>query len=112
MALPEVTSWPFKIIDGYKSEWNAANLPIQYDIDNTKWPSNSESSLNFTNVTNDNGLAKLDMASSLSLVAKDWVIITNSDYDGIFQIVSVDGNDLTIDTPFDSSKTDVSGFRS
>ena len=91
MALPEITSWPFKIIDGYKSEWNAASNPIQYEITNTKWPVNDDDT-NITNVSDSGGNVLVNGSAPLGLVVGDFVKIEGtssfgsgtSAYNGIF----------------------------
>jgi len=111
MALPTVTSRPEKTIEGVVSRWNAANLPLIYDITNTKWPTNSEDgTVAITSVTDDgNGFAELNHGSSTGLVAKEWVNVAGSAaYDGAHQIRSVNGNNLIIDFPFGATDTGTS----
>lgn len=110
MALPVISSWPFKIIDGYKSEWNAAALPIQYGITNTKWPTNSEdSTVAITSVSDNSGNAQLNHGSSTGIIAKEWVLVAGTtNYNGAHQVLSVSGNNLIIDFPFGASETGTS----
>ncbi len=107
MPLPTVTSRPEKTIDSIVSRWNAANLPLIYDITNTKWPANSEdSTIAITSITDDNGFAKINRGSNDGEVAKEWILIDGTtNYDGPQQITAVDGNNLTIDAPFVDNDT-------
>jgi len=109
MALPVISSRPEKVIDGITSRWNAANLPLQYQITNTKWPTNSEGTVAITSISDSGGYAKLNHGSSTGLVAKEWVLVAGTDdYDGAHQIRSVDGNNLVIDFPYSVSDTGTS----
>lgn len=110
MPLPLVTSRPEKTVNSVLSRWNAANLPLIYDITNTKWPTNSEdSTVAITSVSNDNGFARLNHGSSTGLVAREWVnVAASSGYNGPHQITAVSGNNLTIDFPFGASDTGTS----
>lgn len=107
MALPVINAWPFKVVDGFKSEWNAANLPLQYSILNTKWPVNTDdSTIAITSITDDNGNAKINRGSNDGEVAKEWTFIAGTtNYDGAQQILSIDGNNFTIDAPFVDNDT-------
>lgn len=102
MGLPTVTSRPEKTVDAVLSRWNAANLPLIYDITNTKWPVNSEDGTTaITSITDDNGFAKINRAGNDGEAAKEWTLIDGTtNYDGPQQIRSIDGNNFTIDVPF------------
>lgn len=108
MANPTISARPQKTINSFVSKWNAGggNLPIQYTIDNTKFPVNSEdASESFTSVNNNNGLAEIVTDSATSLVAGDYVTI-NTSASGTYpttplKVISVSGTDqVTLDTPF------------
>lgn len=110
MALPVVNSWPFKIIDGYKSEWNAASNPIQYSIENTKWPVNSDDTA-INNVSDSGGNVLVNGSAPLGLVVGDSVKIEGTSsfgpgtaaYNGIFKVLDIPvpaNGDPVIDTPY------------
>jgi hypothetical protein len=107
MALPIINGWPSATIDGYKSEWNAVSLPLQYSILNTKAPVNTDdSTIPITSIIDDNGNAKIQRGSNDGEVAKEWIEIAGTtNYDGAQQILSVDVNNLTIDAPFVDNDT-------
>ncbi len=102
MALPLVSSRPEKSIDNILSRWNAASTPLIYDLTNTKWPTNSEDTIqNITGVTDDNGFAKLAFDLSVGVNANEWIEVTFANvYNGVHRVIEVSGLDLTIDFPF------------
>jgi len=93
---------------GFTSEWNAGggDLPIQYKIANTKFPTNSEDDLEtYSSVNNDGGFAKLilDSYPANVMVVGDYVTVTGSVYSGVFKVTGKDGDDLTLDAPYVST---------
>ncbi|MDA1120858.1 MAG: hypothetical protein O2887_10290 [Bacteroidetes bacterium] len=109
MALPTVSARPEKTINAIVSRWNAANLPLQYSISNTKWPTNSDATVAITSITSTNGNATLQHGSSTGLVAKEWVKVAGTtNYNGAHQILSVSTNALIIDFPYGASETGTS----
>lgn len=102
MPTPTLTSRPEKTINGFLSRWNAANLPMIYDIANTKFPVNTDDADETVNSIADNaGFAQLTLNSVTTLVAKDWLTIDAGIYQGIFRIISFQSTTLiTINTPF------------
>ncbi len=110
MPLPVIDSRPEKTINNVLSRWNAANLPMVYDISNTKWPTNTEDTA-FTSKTISEsaifpGFAAITLGTTPPFVAKDWVTISNSTkYNGIFQIKSIFVTALILDTPFTENDT-------
>lgn len=108
MAIPSLVSRPEKTIDGVVSRWNAARLPIQYVLSNTKWPVNTEDDVDdFSSVTSDNGYARIVLDSTYeTYVAKEWIIIDGStNYDGVHRIRSISGLNVTLDTAYVATDT-------
>ena len=50
MAAPSITELPEKTINGFVSKWNASNLPIQYVINNDKFPVGANVTNYFTQI--------------------------------------------------------------
>jgi hypothetical protein len=50
MAAPSITSLPEKTINTFLSKWNASNLPIQYTINNDKFPTGATVTNYYTQV--------------------------------------------------------------
>ena len=50
MAAPSITSLPEQTINGFLCKWNASNLPIQYVINNDKYPTGATVSNYYTQV--------------------------------------------------------------
>ncbi len=108
MALPTISARPEKSVNGVLSRWNAANLPLQYTIANTKWPTNSEDTIDtIDSIADDgNGYAKLVLNSSSGYTAKQWIEVTGTtNYNAVSQIRLVDGVNITIEQPFGVSET-------
>lgn len=108
MALPTLSSRPEKTIDSSLSRWNAAALPIQYVVANTKWPTNTEDDIDtISSVSDDNGFAKILLAHTYEIYkVKEFVnIIGTTNYDGPQLIRVVDGFNITIDAPFVVTET-------
>lgn len=108
MALPTLSSRPEKTIDSALSRWNAAALPLQYVVANTKWPTNTEDDIDtITSVSDDNGYAKIFTITSEIYKAKEYInVLGTTNYNGVQLIRTVAGSGLiTIDAPFVADET-------
>jgi surface protein len=105
MALPSIISRPEKIINGYTSKWNAGggNLPLLYQIENDKFPTNTESTAyNWINLFSDSGkLGILSGSGTIALFPLDgYVQISSANYSGIFRIIRKTSVTIVLDTNF------------
>lgn len=93
----------------YTSRVNAANLPMVYNISNTKFPVNSEDAIeNILSVSNNGGFAQLTLdTTTYTFVEKGFVEITNtSNYNGVFTIREViDSENIVVNVPFVATET-------
>jgi hypothetical protein len=108
MALPTLNSRPEKTIEGYLSRWNAANLPLQYELENTKWPDNTENDIDDVNDVDDNAsYARFTLNSTTETYEVGlYVEITNTtSYNGIWRIREVDTLDITLDVAYVADET-------
>lgn len=104
MATPTLTSRPEKTINGFLSRWNASELPILYDIANTKWPTNTDDlAVPATSWTDNAGFLQVTFFNPTSLVAKQSVFVEclGCVYEGVTTVRSVDAaNQITLDIPY------------
>lgn len=109
MPLPVIDSRPEKTINNVLSRWNAANLPMIYDISNTKWPTNTEDAqVNFIVVSDNDGFARFATGVAGIADVKGWVTISGSTlYDGIHQVTGTTaaGLNYILNTPFIATDT-------
>lgn len=88
------------------SSWVAGQLPIRYQLANTKWPVNTEDTEDFFHtVAQNGGYAQLELAGTYeTYVNKEYVKITDStleQYNGVWQITQiVDSQTIVINAPF------------
>ena len=93
----------------YRSNWvvSGSKLPVQYAIENTKWPVNSEDAEDtITSVGSDNGFAEINLSAGGGFSVNDFVKIVTPVYNGVFRVRAVaSATQFTIDTPFISTTT-------
>lgn len=88
--------------------WSAVELPIVYELSNTKFPTNSVDTVRtISSISNDNNLVNLNLSGSLGTFEDlSFVKISNapnSDYNGVYQILDkLATNDVTLSTAYDS----------
>lgn len=92
MANPTITSRPSKTISGYEVEWIACggNLPVEYQITNTKWPLNSEDTARTPSAVSDaSGFLQVSLSGSPSGYSVGDYIKVTGNYAGVYQIKSI-----------------------
>lgn len=97
-----LVSRPEKTVNGFLSRWNASDLPITYVLSNDRWPENTGGTNRTINsVTDNGGYAQVNLAVSVTLMAKDYVTVDAGVYQGVFRIRSrQSASILTLDTAF------------
>jgi hypothetical protein len=89
--------------------WSSIFLPIVYKCNNTRWPTNSvDLERTISSFADDNGYTNLIASGNLKLsaAALEYVIISGSNVDGVYQIVEViSSTEYVIDLPYDSTNT-------
>lgn len=78
----------------YNSRWVSGHLPIQYKIQNTKWPTNTDDDTdNVCAVSDVNGFAQLNLCGTYETYVKfEYIKIEDStveEYNGVWQILEV-----------------------
>jgi len=89
MALPTLDTRPEKTVNNFLSRCNAISTPLQYKIDNTKWPVNTDDAADTVNsVTDDNGFAKFVLAAATATYEIGLSVkVVTTNYNGIFKII-------------------------
>lgn len=113
MADPVITSRPDKTVDGFNSTWISCGgkLPVQYNIQNDKFPTNSfDTIFSVTQINDNGGLAQIQTAIASPLSVGQYVKLTgftNTSYlDKVAIIHSVDSvNTFTISISFNGNDT-------
>jgi len=103
-----IDSRPEKVVNGITSRWNAGNLPLQYEVSNTKWPTNTDDLTDsISTVSDSNGYARLNLGTTNeTYTAKLWVKVTGSTgYDGVHRVRAATVSTITIDFPYEGSET-------
>lgn len=103
VTLVQLTSVSLDLTPIY-SYWNAAALPLQYAIENTKWPDNQESTATtILSAVTDNGYSRFAVTTGIAFFPVGSIVqITNSDYyNGIWEVIEVNApNLITVNVPF------------
>ena len=88
--------------------WSCAHLPIVYELSNTKFPTNSvDTARTISSISDDNGYVNCNLSGSLGTF-EDLAFIkisnaSNSDYDGVYQIIDkLATNDVTLNLAYSS----------
>jgi len=110
MASPTIISRPNKVVDGFDSDWVACGgrLPVQYEIQNTKFPTNSDDTpVNITAYQDNGGFVELLVTSTSTFLVDDfvsWEIVTaDGTFTGINRVIDIDTiTVLTLDIPFNT----------
>jgi hypothetical protein len=93
----------------YYSRWSAAHLPLVYKISNTKFPTNSEDTIDsYTEVLNRNGFARFNLAGSAyeNYIVGEKVKVTGSVYSGIYEVKEVvAGEYITLNISYSETST-------
>ena len=93
----------------YYSRWSAAHLPLVYKISNTKFPTNSEDSIDsYTEVLNRNGYARFNLSGSgyENYIVGEKVRVTGSIYSGIYEVKEVvAGEYITLNITYSATST-------
>lgn len=93
------------------SKWNAAWLPIRYQVGNTKWPVNTTDTVDaFGSVIDTFGYAQIELTGTYeTYVNGEFIIITGSSveaYNGVWRIREmVDANSIVISAPYAGDAT-------
>lgn len=92
--------------------WSCVHLPIIYKISNNLWPTNSADTIrDITGVTDSNGYCNITVAGDIkatgSAAALEYIKITgctNTDYNGVWQIITYSSDtSFIIDLPYSAS---------
>ncbi|HET6224654.1 MAG TPA: hypothetical protein VFF27_00150 [Bacteroidia bacterium] len=95
----------------YNSRWVSGHLPIQYKILNTKWPTNSDDTVdNICAVSDVNGFAEINLCGTYNTyLEKEYIKIDDStvdSYNGVWQVLSVvNATTIIISAFYDGSAT-------
>lgn len=87
----------------FTSAWTALHNPVIYKIQNDKWPTNSVDTPESITAQADNGGNVEFTIAGHSFVALEWVKIEDStvdDYNGVWQIIEIDTNTITLDLAY------------
>lgn len=118
MALPTLLARPEKDIPtGYLeviSRFNASALPIQYQIENDKWPTASDPEYNIVQLTEVGGYTQFRTNAANGYLAGQSVKITvsggNPAYNGIWQIIEIiDTDEFLTNAPYIIDESDPFG---